>query len=713
VKLFRGIQFKFLVLLLLVGLLPLVVTSGLFYETARNIIVGDRVDIYLRHLSQQNADKIDLFLMERQEELVSMASTESVERFLSRGEGAERNEVTRILNALVKIHEVYDAMVLVDNAGEIRAVNTLNRFGDWFDGRILNDIEAMNISAFPEEEKAWRRALEGVAVVHEWYRSELANSLYYFEDDDVSRCHHLLFGQPVISRETGQVVGVWLNVMNWEFVQAMLDLVEFDFRRYGLDSGYALLLNRDATNILASAYRKNRLPGMTRNYIEVNPAENAQLRPLYEALQQGGNTIRYPMETIRYGGVARIGISEFGWILVVSLSEDDIFKPVQRLKYIFVSIILGVMLLITLGIWFLSRQLIRPILTLKDSALDIARGDYAQRVNISGSDELGVLAKAFNQMAGTVEERQRELEQINRDLETMVWDRTRALEQSNTELREAIDNLQNTQNQLIQSEKMASLGQLIAGIAHEIKNPLNFIYGNTEFLAEYVQKIRDYVDFAEQEIRNGAEGLARIRDYQRQQNLDFVMDDLKKLATNIHDGADRIRSIVNDLRSFSRASSGSPSAADIRKILDMCLNLLRNQYKNRIRIHREYADVDKIRVYIGKMEQVFLNLLTNAIQAIPEEGDIWVRVGDNGARLWVEIEDSGQGIPPEYVSRIFEPFFTTKDVGEGTGLGLSISYTIVQQHGGTMNAWNRAAGGAVFRVELPKVSEPPAGDEHV
>jgi signal transduction histidine kinase len=418
------------------------------------------------------------------------------------------------------------------------------------------------------------------------------------------------------------------------------------------------------------------------------------------------------METIRYGGVTKIGMSEFGWILVISLSEEDIFKPVQRLKYIFVSIILGVVVLISLGIWFLSRQLIRPIVSLKESALDIARGNYAQRVDITSSDELGVLAEAFNQMAGTVEERQRELEQINRDLEKMVWDRTRALEQSNRELREAIDNLRSTQNQLIQSEKMASLGQLIAGIAHEIKNPLNFIYGNTEFLAEYVQKIRDYVDFAEKNIHDGAGGLARIRQYQQDHHLDFVMEDLKNLSSNIHDGADRIRSIVNDLRTFSRASSGSPTAADIRKILDMCLNLLRNQYKNRIRIHREYADIDKINVFLGKMEQVFLNLLTNAIHAIPEEGDIWIRVGDNGAALWVEIEDSGRGIPAEILSRIFEPFFTTKDVGEGTGLGLSISYTIVQQHGGSLSARNRDGGGAIFRVELPKEHPLASGEEH-
>jgi len=713
VTMLRGMQGKILLLLLFVGLLPLVMTSGLFYQSARNIIVSDRVEIYLKHLSQQNSDKIDLLLMERQEELTSMTSHEVVEVFLAQPVPEGVTDVTQILNTLVKIHEVYDVMVLVDRDGTIRAINTLNRFGDWFDGRILSDVIGKSITNYPEEGDAWIHVLsEDVSVVHDWYSSSLANDLYFFEDDDISRSYHLLFAQPVVNRGTGQVVGVWLNIMNWEYIQAILDLVENDFQKYGLASGSALLLNRDCRKILAASYRKNRRPGATKNYIGIDPSQNTELQPLYNALMNNKSTIHYHLETLRYGGVTTISMDEFGWVQVISLSERDIFKPVTRLTYIFATIIGSVMLLIFFGAWILSRHLIRPITGLKETALDIARGNYTRRVNVRSSDEIGILAKAFNQMAGTIEERQNELEQINRDLEGMVHERTQALQESNRELRQAIQDLQDTQDQLIQAEKMASLGQLIAGIAHEIKNPLNFIYGNTEFLAEYVEKIRQYIAFAEDRIDQGEEGLESIRQFSQDQNLDFIMEDLKNLSINIHDGADRIKSIVNDLRSFARAPSDSPMEADLRKVLDMCLNLLRNQYKNRIRIHREYTEIPLIRVYLGKMEQVFLNLITNAIQAIDAEGDIWVKMGCSQNTVWVEIEDTGRGVPDDIENKIFEPFFSTKDVGEGTGLGLSISYSIVQQHGGAIKVLKRDGGGSIFRVELPLQNLPAPGGEN-
>jgi len=227
-----------------------------------------------------------------------------------------------------------------------------------------------------------------------------------------------------------------------------------------------------------------------------------------------------------------------------------------------------------------------------------------------------------------------------------------------------------------------------------------------------VEKIRQYIAFAEDRIDQGEEGLESIRQFSQDQNLDFIMEDLKNLSINIHDGADRIKSIVNDLRSFARAPSDSPMEADLRKVLDMCLNLLRNQYKSRIRIHREYTEIPLIRVYLGKMEQVFLNLITNAIQAIDAEGDIWVKMGCSQNTVWVEIEDTGRGVPDDIENKIFEPFFSTKDVGEGTGLGLSISYSIVQQHGGAIKVLKRDGGGSIFRVELPLQNLPAPGGEN-
>ena len=195
--------------------------------------------------------------------------------------------------------------------------------------------------------------------------------------------------------------------------------------------------------------------------------------------------------------------------------------------------------------------------------------------------------------------------------------------------------------------------------------------------------------------------------YAEPHNIPFILEDLKTIAHNVNEGAERIRAIVDDLRSFSRAPTGSRQPIDVRKVLDMCLNLLRNQYKQRIRVTRAYAELPPVTAHAGKIEQVFLNLLTNAVQAIEGEGEIGVRTECNGDRVAVEIADSGPGIPEHLLRRVFEPFFTTKEVGKGTGLGLSISYNIVRQHGGALTVRNAPGGGAVFRVELPISGDPP------
>ncbi|NLI46897.1 MAG: HAMP domain-containing protein [Acidobacteria bacterium] len=707
-KLLRGMRGRILLWLVLAGLLPLAAALLLFYQFARRIIVDDRVEIYLHHLSQQTADKLDLFLTERREEGAAMASNEGVEAFL-RGVPAPApvaSPTLATLNEYVQIHEVYDLMVLVDSAGTIRACNSINRFGDWFDPRLLNELVGQAVDTYPVEAAAWRQAMQGRAAVHDWYASPLAHRLYFFEDDDASRSYHLLFAQPVRDHATGRVLGVWLNIMNWEYIQAQLDLVESDFRRYGLPSGYALLLSRDDRRILAAPQRRNRRPGDTANRLGAELDAQSGLTALPAAIRAGGATVHLPAPVARYGGLARVGSRDFGWRIVVTLSEEDIFKPVYQLALAFTGIVSVAVVLVVAGAWLLSRQISRPLLSLTESAREIARGQYHRRVQPTADDEIGSLGDAFNQMARTVEERQQELEAINRDLEVKVRHRTEELEASNRELRQALQDLHDAQDQLVQSEKMASLGRLVAGIAHEIKNPLNFIYGNTRFLDEYADKLGRYLA----RVNAGAAPaeLVRLREELR---IDFILGDIGGLAANIHEGAERIKTIVDDLRVFSRAPSGEPEEVDLCKVLDMCLNLLRNQYKNRIRIVREYGAIPPARVLVGKMEQVFLNLLSNAIDAIEGEGVIRVRTFTENGRVVIEVADSGPGIPPEHLNRIFDPFFTTKDVGQGTGLGLSLSYSIVQQHGGALRARNGADGGAVFRVELPPDGPPAAAAE--
>ncbi len=181
----------------------------------------------------------------------------------------------------------------------------------------------------------------------------------------------------------------------------------------------------------------------------------------------------------------------------------------------------------------------------------------------------------------------------------------------------------------------------------------------------------------------------------------YIKEDLQTLIDNFTEGARRINNIVSDLRSFSRMDSDAVTEIDVQAELELSLNLLANQYRNRIAIHREYAEIPRIQGYAGTLNQVWMNLLLNAFQAIPERGDVWIRTRAVDGGIEVEIEDNGVGMPKEQLGRIFEPFFTTKPVGQGTGLGLSISYGIIEQHGGKIYASSTPNRGSVFTVRLP------------
>jgi signal transduction histidine kinase len=351
--------------------------------------------------------------------------------------------------------------------------------------------------------------------------------------------------------------------------------------------------------------------------------------------------------------------------------------------------------------WLTARGITHSLRTLIRSARTMAQGNFRQRVPLGSSDELGVLAATFNEMADALSAREVQLQELTRNLETMVRERTLELENSHEALKRAYLDLQSAQDQLVQTEKMASLGQLVSGIAHEIKNPLNFIYGNTGFLGEYVEKLQSLVESLENLPSLSEEDRGEISRRKEAIHYDFIREDLKILIGNFAEGARRINTIVSDLRTFSRMDADSLSDVDLHAALEMSLNLLYNQYKNRVEIHKEYGDLPKIQGYAGKLNQVMMNLLSNAFAAIRGKGDVWIRTRLQGGGVEIEIEDNGVGIPKENLKRIFEPFFTTKPVGQGTGLGLSISYGIIEQHQGRIDVIGSPGGGTVFTVRLP------------
>jgi signal transduction histidine kinase len=292
------------------------------------------------------------------------------------------------------------------------------------------------------------------------------------------------------------------------------------------------------------------------------------------------------------------------------------------------------------------------------------------------------------------------IEDLSRSLEDKVRVRTEQLRAANEELRTAYRDLQTTQLQLIQREKMASVGQLVAGVAHELNNPIGFISSNVATLADFVQRLRAMLATYQEAALPEADR-ARVDARRRELQVDYALRYLDSMISGIREGADRTRKIVGDLRVFTRTPDDVWQAVDLHEELDSSLTLLNHLLKDRVTVIRKYGSLGPVECVRSQIDQVFLNVLANAAQAIPGPGTITIETRRVGPMAEIAIADTGLGIPPDVLRRVFDPFFTTKPVGEGTGLGLSISYEIVTKHGGEIRAESPADGGAVFTLRLP------------
>jgi two-component system, NtrC family, sensor kinase len=280
-----------------------------------------------------------------------------------------------------------------------------------------------------------------------------------------------------------------------------------------------------------------------------------------------------------------------------------------------------------------------------------------------------------------------------------------SLQRANQELRALNDRLRSAQDQLLQSERLASIGQLAAGVAHEINNPIGYVFSNFGTLEAYLRRLFEMLEAYEQAETalagsTVANGLAALRE---RVELDYLKQDIPMLMAESREGLSRVRKIVQDLKDFSRVDTHQEWVwASLQQGIDSTLNIVANEIKYRADVKREYGTLPDIECLPSELNQVFLNLLVNAAHAIgPERGLIVVRSGDAGDEVWVEVEDNGSGIAPEHLARIFDPFFTTKPVGRGTGLGLSLAYGIVQKHQGRIEVRSEPGHGACFRVTLP------------
>jgi signal transduction histidine kinase len=324
-------------------------------------------------------------------------------------------------------------------------------------------------------------------------------------------------------------------------------------------------------------------------------------------------------------------------------------------------------------------------------------------------DEQGGILHVDGMLQDLTERKQAEkaLQELNEALEQRVVERTRELESAYSDLKSA-------QSHMLQQEKMASIGQLAAGVAHEINNPVGFVMSNLNSLRKYTEKLLAF-------IRSQGEALTAITglSLERQQALreelaagrkslkiDYIADDALNLIDESLDGANRVKNIVQNLKNFSRIDESGNKPTYLNKAIESTLQIVWNELKYKATVTRDYGEIPLTVCNAGELNQVFTNLLINAGQAIREKGEITIRTWAEGESICLAFADTGCGMPPEISQRIFEPFFTTKEVGKGTGLGLSITYDIIKKHQGEIEVTSEVGKGTTFTVRIPVKSEP-------
>jgi len=348
-------------------------------------------------------------------------------------------------------------------------------------------------------------------------------------------------------------------------------------------------------------------------------------------------------------------------------------------------IILAIVITTLLTYIYGYRFLVKPIQALSHATYKLEQGD--EHISLTEDiqiKELAELSQKFNLMSSKVAQREQ------------------ALKQSYKKLTQANNELKQSESQLVQSEKMASIGLLAAGVAHEINNPIGFIKSNLEVLEDYLNDIKNYFKENQDIFTNETQKAIHAR-LAKKYEVVFLLEDIPPLILSSIGGVERVAEIVQSLRTFARIDQPEKSLIDVNEGLNATLNMVWNELKFCCKVHVELQSLPQIMAFPGKLNQVFMNLLINAGQAIEGTGDIYVRTSQIEGHIVVEVEDTGCGIEEKNIPQIFTPFYTSKGVGEGTGLGLSISHQIIEQHGGRIEVHSVFGEGCCFKVFLPLV----------
>ena len=381
-----------------------------------------------------------------------------------------------------------------------------------------------------------------------------------------------------------------------------------------------------------------------------------------------------------------------GWTLVVEHGAE-IFSLVDKLWDLLMIMLSAVTASALLLVLFLSRSIAAPIVRLKEKMAEVGRGRLDTTIDIKSNDEIGDLAKSFNDMLEHLNKSTASIEDLNKE----IAERVKLTEK----LSKAYAELKATQSRMLHREKLASVGQLAAGVAHEINNPVGFIASNLGTLAKYVDRMIEFINAQKKAIRD--ESAEELQELGKKLKIDYLTEDAKDLVKESLDGTDRVNKIVQGLKSFSRVDEVEFKPADINECLESTLNMVWNELKYLATVTKEYGDLPLIKCYPRQLNQVFMNLLINAAHAIEKQGEISIKTWHQDDSIFVSISDTGQGIPADNLNKLFDPFFTTKDVGKGTGLGLSIAHGIIQKHNGEINVQSEVGKGSTFTIMLPAV----------
>jgi two-component system, NtrC family, sensor kinase len=477
-----------------------------------------------------------------------------------------------------------------------------------------------------------------------------------------------------------------------------------------LPGSYNLIFRADG-RLIAHPHRIQELQ-QAQGQLKIEDTKDPRLQRIFQLVSRADSNVGVVENTQDNEYLAITRLRGPGWYFVTVYPKSLLSQTAfETTRFVLISGIIALFFEVLLLYSVLQQQIASPLRKLTAASDQLSSGNFDIHLDVKRQDELGDLARSFNSMTSQLKTAFIDLESANVELEGRVTDRTKELQSTMAEL-------QRSHAQMVQTEKMSSLGQLVAGVAHEINNPVSFIHGNLKHVQAYSQDLLHLIQFYQQD----GSALSEITQAETEDiDLAFIQEDLPKILDSMQVGTDRIRQIVLSLRNFSRLDEADMKAVDIHDGIDSTLLILQHRLNAQsnyraITVMKDYGILPKMECYAGPLNQVFMNILLNAIDALEEQNtqrtveeiktqpsQITIRTSTIDAQ-WVEIAiaDNAGGMSEQIQQRIFDPFFTTKPVGKGTGMGMAISYQIItEKHGGQLKCFSTIGQGSEFVIQIP------------